>query len=151
MANVHPLVRAIAVSTRRWAEAKRVDLNFHCEHLGGMCAIVSAELWRRLANRFGTGCATLAMATDRDGHEGHVFVLFGKNKDTIIDLTATQFGRNYGPVEVHLRQKNNPWFWIPRDIFQTDEELHSHQTITWVNSDQWCNTHLTEKSHGRSS
>jgi hypothetical protein len=80
-------IQAIALKTREWAINTRTD-DFS-EHLAGMCAIASAELFKRLkAEGFKPKiCFT----------EEHTFILVD---GLVVDVTATQFGSRYKPVSI---------------------------------------------------
>ncbi len=125
------LIRRIAEHTRYWAQCNRTFIHV-CdddndgfvndkfeEDLCGMCAIASAELFRRLKDM---GYSPKIALYDGDDH-CHCFVLVNGQ---IVDVTATQFGKN--PVEiVNTNEKNLPDFWNPNMVFNSVEELIANQ------------------------
>src|SRR6266850_2310085 len=143
-------VNRIAQAVRRWAERNRLQLGCSYPDLCGLCAIASAELYRRLKRYDSSLKVELAYAEDMlCGHFGHVFVIF--NGDTIIDLTATQFEGDYASVEVRKLRSCNSWYWTPINRFDDDESLHEFQVETDWASWQQANTHIIEKKIQRKS
>jgi len=142
MSTLSHRVRDHAYRVRRWVEFNCIKLGGHSPCLEGLCAIASAELWRRL--RKDGIRAKLGHAQDE--YEHHVFVIVD---DHIIDITATQFNANCAKVEVRpVNHLLHPWYWKVTETFDSDDALHVHQTDTdWVIW-QRANQHLVErKSH----
>jgi len=73
-------IRKIAKNVRTWAEELQNEKLFWDRDLGGMCAIASYELFKRLRRAKLKPVICVA--------PGHAFV---QCKDLVIDVTATQF------------------------------------------------------------
>lgn len=107
--------KRILKATRKWGEeisAYRPD--YYDSGLGGLCAIVSKELFARLRAE-GLDCE-IAYNTK------HCFVLY---KNRVIDLTATQFNK----PRIHIfsikgRDKGN---WTIKKTFTNIKELSDYQ------------------------
>jgi hypothetical protein len=131
MAKVPDEVLRIVKQTRTWAETKGRERRF-TPGLSGMCAIASAELYRRLATRGHK--VRIGVAKGIRSH--HVMVIYGGKY--ILDITATQFGHD--EVEVRwFRNLIHPWYWKPKEFFDNDDELHVFQMSNKWSEHQWAN------------
>lgn len=136
-------VAQIATEVRKWAEDNKTELG--CSHLDlcGLCAVSSAELYRRIKRYDPNIDVVLAYA--EDGCFGHVFVVY--NRTTIIDLTATQFFDEIENDTVTIKpiSQLNPWYWKVRRIFLSDRQLHEFQVTDGWTVWQQANHHLKQK------
>lgn len=119
-----PRVRELAWDVRKWAVRNYIK---YCSspHLNGMCAIASAELFRRIKESIpDTTSVKLGMAM-RDVM-CHVVLIVDNKK--LVDVTATQFNARRKAVEVrpvfHLM---HPWYWRIKETFESDGDLYVHQ------------------------
>ncbi len=121
------ILQTIAQDVRIWAEENHLWMGFH-DDLRGMCAVASAELFRRLEeNQIG---AVFACNPD------HCFIVC---KDYyLLDVTASQFGED----DVVLIQDyesidpvNYP-YWQVSDCYNSISELLTYQKVKWP-ARQW--------------
>lgn len=114
------LVRKTAESVRSWCIENMHQLNKrgYDKHLTGMCAIASAKLFDRLEQLGYTPTIGIAELDD----SSHVFVLVD---DFIVDVTATQFGRN--SVEIIHSKLATDWYWQLHYECYSIKELLKHQ------------------------
>lgn len=110
------LVRKIAAKVRRELFKNRYKYNCYYEDLEGMCAIASYSLFCELNKCSGlSGCAIgLALA------DSHCFVVVN-NK--IVDITASQFGKEYPKVYIADVDDDLGCWWQDADIFYSDYEI----------------------------
>lgn len=134
-------VSQIANNVRNWTEKNREKLE--CPHydLCGLCAVASAELFRRLKKYDPSMNVVLALAEDLSF--GHVYVIYDDR--IIIDVTATQFADEYLRVEIRKVSMFNPWYWKHIKTFDSDEDLHYYQVGHGWSTYQQANTHRIQK------
>lgn len=110
----------IARASRRWAMRNRD--RFDCEHsLGGMCAIASGNLHRRLKKH---GISS-KLAINKE----HCFVIV---HDHLIDITATQFNDwdhdpKHKPVCIHSLEPTSNEYWWFEETFDSIKSLYDYQ------------------------
>jgi hypothetical protein len=124
-------IRRLARKVRRWADEYVARSYDYSDDLCGMCAICSTKLWHLLREHGYK--ARIVMAV------GHVFVVY---RGYLIDVTATQFLGNCGPVVLRPWKRDaEPYFWRPRKIYwspemvyqrQLDENWPDEQMITFI-------------------
>lgn len=124
MASTEATLRTIAAGARRWAMRNRhrlstEDWTFESD-LNGMCAIASAELFRRL-QKAGIACQLALRGVVSDGH---CFILTASH---IVDVTATQFGLKPVTVVPRTPRKQRPHYWRETELFTSVEALVAHQ------------------------
>lgn len=127
-------VKQIAHNTRRAME-KMADEQGYCSDLACMCAIASAELWRRLERA--KIPARLVFCTE-NGSGGHIIVESG---GYYIDITATQFSNQHQKVEIVPKNefsRKGYWYWKTVKLFRTDTSLYQWQKRTDWPKDQLC-------------
>ena len=119
---LHDTVAAIATDVRYWAEdkapfGKQDDLN-------GMCAIASAELYRRLKTA-GIASEIHMWVWDLD-ESAHVYVIVD---DYVVDVTATQFKQfRHGPVNImHCKEAEAYDFYQSKEVFRCADSLRRQQ------------------------
>lgn len=111
-------LEVLAVIVRRWAERRAWD-----DELCGMCARASAQLWRRL-RRAGIKAMLGYAERHRNRSPCHVFVLCD---GLVVDVTATQFGRDQIVIRRAGAAKQEAWFWRARHTFSDPIALNDHQ------------------------
>lgn len=123
---MHPELREqveqAAFKSRRWAERKAEEEDFHKQSLKCWCARASAELFKTLTRR-GIGAKLHMFEGERFSH---VFVVVD---DHIVDITATQFSpfRMSAVVIMHLREAEQYEFYQAEQEFSTVEDLRKYQ------------------------
>ena len=97
-------IRRAASMVRNWCQEVRFQFRKtgYDNELTGMCAIASAKLFDTL-EQLGYN-PTIAVSDNDDA--SHVFVIVD---DFIVDVTATQFGRN--PIEIVHAKTATEWYW----------------------------------------
>jgi len=110
-----------ASAVRGWAEAM-AEGTYKAGDLNGMCAISSAELWRRLRDIGVQAKIRVWMDPDPDVGSTHVFLYVD---DHVLDVTATQFRalRNKKVYFEHEKFAENYLFYHHAYEFDSDEEL----------------------------
>jgi len=114
---------------RLWAEElvkQYNDSGFWYDDLCGMCAITSAELWKRLKN-----AGIEAEICMRIGMYGsHVFVESGKY---VLDVTAQQFSHRNSKITIRpkrLAQVHD--YWLADKRFKSARSL-----LAWQKKEDW--------------
>lgn len=124
---VSKILQTIAQDVRIWAEENHLWMGFH-DDLRGMCAVASAELFRRLEeNQIG---AVFACNPD------HCFVVC---KDYyLLDITASQFGQDDVVVieDYESIDAVNYPYWQVSDSYNSIPELVTYQKVKWP-ARQW--------------
>lgn len=111
---------AIAADTRLWAEDYAAERRGEYDlDLCGLCAIASAELYRKL--KVAGITSEIHMWAEENG-DSHVFIVVD---DHVIDVTATQFREfsNEPVVVMHKREAEAFPF------YRTDHVYHSDKTL----------------------
>lgn len=126
----------VALETRAWAE-ENVEkiLNYPALDLGGLCAVAASELFIRLG-KIGVQSTLCSVSTD-DG--GHCFV---EVDGWIVDVTATQFGSEFGSIEIfsskrkpaRFTKKGDRWWKDPMK-FSSIKELKKY-LADWPDNQQ---------------
>lgn len=109
-------ILTIARQVRKWAE----DQNWKSSDLMGMCGIAAAELWRQLKKN---GIESTICVWDED-FSGHCFVVVDET-ETLVDVTATQFGKPKVVVKKYRQCKGS--FWDVTYTFSDPKELVTYQ------------------------
>jgi len=101
--------------------------------LSGCCAIASVMLFEELS-KLNISCK-LALSENSD--YDHVFVMIG---NTVVDITATQFG-NFKKVEIVdiSADGNKKDFWEVSKVFDKPSELVAYQKQSGWSNDQIAN------------
>lgn len=110
---------------RKWCVSnnKHIRPNGFDSDLTGMCCIASAKLFETLVQSGYN--PTLAMA-EHDDDSAHCFIICD---DYVLDITATQFGM--APIEtIHEKIASEYWFWNPKVLFYSVDELIKYQKKT---------------------
>lgn len=125
------IVTAIAWEVRLWAEgyARFGDQ----DDLNGLCAITSAELYRRL-EKAGIVSEIHMWTWDLD-ESAHVYCVVD---DHVVDVTATQFKqfRDTKVVIMHCKEAEAYDFYQTKEVFETVEQLRKQQKKALWPSDQ---------------
>lgn len=136
-------VLTIARAVRKWTcdvYRRRIDSarrRGRRAGLPGMCAVASYEL----AIRLRAAGYTQVVIVFADVHFGsHCYVEMG---EWIIDVTATQFGRHFKPVEVFRKDSSGqkyaqePWWFssgVRRKRYKTLDGFYRNVTVDWHES-----------------
>ncbi len=114
-------VADIANDVRDWCE-RIAEREYRREDLNGMCAIASAELWKRLKKAGHT--AMICLCEEDNGC--HVFIQY---YDHIIDITATQFHkfRNVPVLIRHEKEMLGEIYYRNPIIFNEARKLRTYQ------------------------
>jgi hypothetical protein len=123
------VVRDLALEVRDWAEVFAEKTNMPA-NLNGMCAIASAELWKRL--RAHGIKAKICMSEEDFGF--HVYL---KVEDHVVDVTATQFSwsKNEPVLIRHEREMEHREYYRNPVFFVDASMLRKHQINTgWPKS-----------------
>jgi hypothetical protein len=85
--------------------------------LDGFCAFGAVFLFDALREKGLT--PKLAVAED-DDDSGHCFVLC---EGHVVDVTATQFGKEAVEIVPVARVSESEWFWVPQRLFSATTEF----------------------------
>jgi len=112
-------------TVRNWCvnNNKRINSRGFDSDLTGMCCIASAKLFETL-EQFGYAPA-LAVA-EYENDSAHCFVICD---DHVLDITATQFGMEKIEI-IHEKMASEYWFWNPKMLFYSVDELIKYQKKT---------------------
>lgn len=125
MNNQLTFVKAIAYEVREWAEGKVEPSSDLC----GMCAIASAELYRRL-KKHGIE-SEIHLYDDSESCTAHVFLVVD---DHVVDVTATQFQELENERVVILPKKLAEAY----DFYNTAKIFKEPVTLKkWQRKTQW--------------
>jgi len=115
-------IKQVADEVRYWAECTAPSLGHDEESLSGMCAIASAELWKKLRMRSIHG--TLHVAEHDWG--SHAFLIID---DHVVCVTGTQFPefRNQPVVIIHSKEAEVHEYYQSMWEFMTPKELREWQ------------------------
>ena len=114
-----PLIIELATCARNWAETSRHRHNWPAD-LRGMCAIANSHLYRVLKDR---GIRFWLVENDH-----HVFLL---RNGRVLDVTATQFGDEYGRVLFKKHMDLD-------DTWRVDRKFASLDALnTYMKSTRW--------------
>jgi hypothetical protein len=118
-------IATVAYRVRKWAEKQSYkSAEIDSPDLCGLCAIASAKLFDEL-RKVGID-SYIAVSID----ESHCFVVVPQNDDfeLIVDVTATQFGSKFGPVEIlAVSDAFNKDFWQIGQAFRDVKALNKYQ------------------------
>lgn len=112
------VVRALASEVRQWAEKikKEEPKLGYDEGLGGLCARSSARLLTVL-HKYNFDAVAYS-------NNCHVFVILDKH---VVDVTATQFARQYDKVVIEKVQNCTQSWWRREFIHYDGRSLRTHQ------------------------
>lgn len=115
-------IKVVADEVRYWAETEAPRYGHNEETLCGMCAIASAELWKKLKM---TGIHGALHVAESDWGS-HVFYVID---DHIVDVTATQLPgfRNKPIVILHTKEAEMHEHWRAVHEFKSAKELREFQ------------------------
>jgi hypothetical protein len=117
------------VDVRDWAECI-AEKECYSSDLNGLCAIASAELFKRLKKK--GFHPVICMSAEDWGM--HVYLKLG---DHVLDVTATQFQpfRNEPILIRHEKEMENQEYYRNPKVFKTSVGLRKHQLNTgWPTS-----------------
>ena len=101
-------IRKIASNVRKWAEKNKNKYEAFDDDLCGMCGVATAKLSHELLKKHIKHKLILVDGSESTGVE-HCFIYLD---NYIIDVTATQFGKDEKVCIVHKDDvKRNDWFW----------------------------------------
>ena len=137
---VDPHVELVAQGTRAWADRNVENMDTFHHDLCGWCARASAELMIRLRRNASLRNIQIAF------NPMHAFVII--NGDTVVDVTATQFGSRYPQILIGSTSELQKLaaYWDPDDVFdcvaaargyQQKLRWPIHQQITPDQVQQW--------------
>jgi hypothetical protein len=127
------IILATAADVRLWAEERAVGTYME-EDLCGMCAIASAELFRRLA-KLGYK-AELCAWVDEFECSSHCFIVVD---DHVLDVTATQFREteNITVFYEHIREAVKYAWYNAQHTFNDVKRL-----VKWQKKERWASDQI---------
>ena len=118
-------IETIAARVRKWAEQKAANSAQHSPDLCGMCAIASAKLFSELEK---SGIDSYIAINVEESH-CFVVVPMNDNFELVVDVTATQFGSLFGPVEIQdSYEASNKVYWQIGQTFRSVRALTKYQS-----------------------
>lgn len=129
-------VRKHARAVRSWTEQYATEHNFS-PRLTCLCAVASAKLHERFIQH--NIKASIGMAHDDMVNFSHVFIIV---EDSLVDITATQFG-NHPKVTIKKlidarKLAFTHWYWDINYQFDSSKSLYDYQQSTKWPVEQIC-------------
>lgn len=100
-------IRTLARNVRQWAEKNATKYEAYEDDLCGMCGIATTKLSHELLKKGIKHKLILVDATESTGEE-HCFIYVN---NYIVDVTATQFGKDTKVCIVHKDDVTDEWYW----------------------------------------
>ena len=127
------IIRSIAREVREWAEHRDQLEPFPTNDLGGMCAIASGRLWRKLTQ---SGIHATIHLAETIGY-AHCYVVVD---DYVLDVTATQFAefRREPIVYIHTKEAEAFDYYNTTKVFNSSKQLREYQKKMRWPVDQTC-------------